>query len=550
MRMVEIVTNRMHPVPGSTPRRPQAHRVAREAWGAGFGVELDLSRQVLWLSLPPQRAGESDDEPLAPRAERAASGFTSTAALFVKARLFDEGLYAAVELAAQQGVGTFPGKANLLASLVAEAPQIAAAASLGGLSVAVDSDARRVRDAFLARSLAAKPLGFHAWSDALRRVYHQDRLLQDELAVPTARALASALSQDPPAAAAYAAYLDLFARLTNKLDADTPDLRESDGRYFLPPSRAHAADLVRRLYAHRTPPEGFSLVDEMVRRIRAGLLALHPSGRSGWYEWQTWALESLLAPDKTPEAARLRMNEGYRRQFEDMFKAAAVVRESPVRQLGLVAPTMAALGPERMTEYQRMRVRPSLSVEPMLTYYQRRAAGYDFVRGVLESSFGRPGLRSLRRITAAGPVDASLDDELMEAASLFRGAAAVSAEELGLARAEESTARHFRSWARTPDPELAGDIRTMVPVFHDREKGKTKVWAVLGWSTRSLEVDFATPPAARVLQGHVRLDFLPETHPITYPVLAETWVSRIMDGDEFRAHCDQFRTRSEILRHL
>jgi hypothetical protein len=156
----------------------------------------------------------------------------------------------------------------------------------------------------------------------------------------------------------------------------------------------------------------------------------------------------------------------------------------------------------------------------------------------------------MRRITAAGASDATLGDELMQTASLFRGAAAVAAEEIGMARAEESTARQFRSWAKAPDPELAADIRTMVPVFHDRQRNKTKVWAVLGWSTRNLEVEFATPPAALVLQGNVRLDFVPETRPITYPVLAETYVSRLMDGDEFRAHCDQYRTRSEILRHL
>jgi len=541
----------MHPAPGNTPRRPQAHRVAREVWGSGFGVELDLSRQVLWLSLPPQRAGESDDAPLDPCAEAIPSGFTSAASLFVKAKLFDEGLYAAVELAAQQGAGRFAAKANLLAALVGEAPQIAAAASLGGLEVAIDSDARRVRDAFLSRSLAAKPIGFYSWSDSLRRLFHQDRLLQDELAVPTARALAAAMREDPQAAAAYAEYLELVARLTNKFGSDVPDLREPDGRYFLPPSRPHGMDLVGRLYSHRVPPEGFSLIEEMVRRIRSGVLALHPSGGSGWYEWQTWALEPLLAPDKTPEAARLRMNEGYRRQFEDMFKAAmAVPRDSGARPLGLVAPAMATLSPERMTEFQRLRVRPGLTVEPMLTYYQRRADGYDFVRGVLESSFGLDGVRSMRRLTAAGPAEASLDQELLEAASLFRGAAAVSAEELGLARAEEAAARHFRSWAKSPDPDLAGDIRTMVPVFYDRDRGKTKVWAVLGWSTRTLEADFATAPDARVLQGHVRLDLEPETHPIAYPVLAETWVSRVMDGDEFRAHCDQFQTRSEILRHL
>src|SRR5258707_1798148 len=109
----------MHPVPGTTPRRPQAPRVAREVWGSGFGVELDLSSQVLWLSLPPQRAGENDDEPLAPCAQRTVSGFTSASALFVKARLFDEGLCAAVDLAAQQGAATVTGKAHLLATLLA-----------------------------------------------------------------------------------------------------------------------------------------------------------------------------------------------------------------------------------------------------------------------------------------------------------------------------------------------------------------------------------------------------------------------------------------------
>src|SRR5258708_19316660 len=149
----------MHPVPGTTPRRPQAHRVARGVGGCGFGGGLDLPRQVLWLSRPPQRAGENDDEPLAPCAERAASGFTSASALFVKARLFDEGLCAAVELAAQRGAGRFMGKANLLAALVGEAPQIAAAASLGGLQVAVDSDARPLPDPFLPPS-PPNPIGF------------------------------------------------------------------------------------------------------------------------------------------------------------------------------------------------------------------------------------------------------------------------------------------------------------------------------------------------------------------------------------------------------
>ena len=39
---------------------------------------------------------------------------------------------------------------------------------------------------------------------------------------------------------------------------------------FFPASRAHETDLVKKLYGDRPIPEGFNLVEEMVRRIRSG----------------------------------------------------------------------------------------------------------------------------------------------------------------------------------------------------------------------------------------------------------------------------------------
>ena len=53
-------------------------------------------------------------------------------------------------------------------------------------------------------------------------------------------------------------------------------------------------------------------------------------------------------------------------------------------------------------------VAPELTVEPLVTYYRRRAQGSAFVRHVLES---RGPLNTMRRLTAQGPATRSLDEE-------------------------------------------------------------------------------------------------------------------------------------------
>ena len=48
----------------------------------------------------------------------------------------------------------------------------------------------------------------------------------------------------------------------------------------------------------------------------------------------------------------------------------------------------------------------------------------------------------------------------------------------------------------------------MVPVFHDVGRDMTKVWAILGWDVRELNVSFSVPPPARAEgqgRGAVRL---------------------------------------------
>ena len=154
----------------------------------------------------------------------------------------------------------------------------------------------------------------------------------------------------------------------------------------------------------------------------------------------------------------------------------------------------------------------------------------------------------MRRFTAQGPVTRPLDEEIDEMTLLFDGAAAVASQELGMEVATRADAERFREWASRRDAHE--DVRMMVPIFYDIDRGKTKVWTILGWATRVLEVSFAKPPKVHIINGRPRIVFGSAFRRIAYPVFAEAYVSRLLDRDEFRAHCDRYRTRTEILRHL
>jgi len=517
--------------------------LTRDLRGKGWEIRLDLTPQVLSLGMEEEltlgfsRADrESFEEPLEPICP-VDKGFVSASMLAVKAKLFDDGLYAAAETAAQSG------KARLLASLVDVAPRIAAAARLGGMETPLSSAAQRLTEEFLANDLESKPLGFYTWSDPLRRIFQQDRLLQQKLDADEVAALTAALGANAALSTAYGTYLDFVARLTNPLSPEMPDLRRPGGAWFFPPSRSHESDLIKRLYGDQPIPDGFSLADEIVKRLVAGTLKLDPTEASGWYDLQTWALEPLVRLHKMPESAKITTNDEYRSQLKELFKAVlALTRETHVKQVERPMPGSA------MPRYEAdvpVWVQPTLSVEPVRSYYERRAQGYEFVRQLLED-LGPTS--TMHRQTANGPARRSLDDELSEMTDLFHDAAAVAGHELGMAPATQQQFSRLQSWAKGPD--IGEDIRMMVPVFHDIGRGKTKVWAILGWAVRHLTVEFDTPPAVHVLKGRPKIEFAHASYRVAFPILAEAYVTRLLNRDEFRAHCDRYGTRSRILQNL
>lgn len=571
-----------------SPDLPEVGALTREVTDRGYRIRWDVAEQVLRISVPePVAFGDREapnEEPLQPTPGHGAPKFIAAAMLVQKAKQFDDGLYAAVDLAAQRGAGAFPGKGPLLESLAsrlatregAEAAQtlIVAAGRLGGLKLRVPPQIAEavegVTASFLEEELRSKPLGFYTWSAELRALFQQDRLLQGKLADASIRRLVDALREEPSLKATYETVLRLVSQLTNPpasadlrsclgLDAPPPD-----GVSFFPPSSSHEGELVKKLYRERPIPEGFSLVDELIRRIRSGEVALAPTEASGWYDYQTWAHEPFVIPDRMPEADRLRFEERYRDQLLDLFRGAqALARETHVKDVETLACGAAGF-PGRQTI---LTVSPDLTVEPLPSYYLRRAHGYRFVREALEATFGPEALGAMRRLTADGPRSGSLASELGAIESLFRGAYLTSCREIGL-QPEPSVVptalddrEHFAAWARDleADPDLGQDARMMVPIFYDKGRGQIKAWAFMGWTLRTVDVWFSSHPKARVfdrqgrevpLGANLQLFWNAERHRVPQPVTAEVYVARLLDRDEFRRHCDKHQTRSAILAAL
>jgi hypothetical protein len=571
----------------------------REFTDQNHRIQLDLSQQVLGLDIPEWLAEEDRLLPTLPK--RRFAGFVSAAALAMKAKQFDDGLYAATELAAQNGAGRYPGKVLLLRTLASnlaeETPANAAellavlcgACELGGLKVAVprslEAEVKETVADFLRNELRSKPIGFYTWTRDLESIFRQDRMLQGPLRNEQGiRALLRALKADDKLRTTYVSYLNLIARLTNPFaEADLrPLLAEGDKDskqappkevFFFPPSKAHETDLMKKLFGDRPIPDGFNLMDELIARIRSGALQVKPTEQSGWYDYLTWSIEPLAIPERMPEAKRLHLDQRYREHLLELFKGIyALTRETHARQLEMVQ-AGAALFRRRV---KKIYIHPELTAEPLATFYLRRALSYRFVHQVLAETFDSDALRRLHRLTPTRRSELSLAEELDDMEALFYGAHLTVSRQLGLttdgtsdvgsSKGPEADAGQFAEWAAKleEDEDLGQDARMMVPVFFDVQRRKTKVWLFLGWTTKPLRISFATPPrvvntapAAGGLLARLvgklkqpEIVFTGTYQELACPVTAEVYVEKILNRDEFRSHCDAYQTESAILESL
>src|SRR5262245_3323939 len=161
---------------------------------------------------------------------------------------------------------------------------------------------------------------------------------------------------------------------------------------------------------------------ELVRRIRSGKVDLKPKADSGWYDYQVYALETFLLPEKGEERDRLLLTKNYKKRMLEAFKSLITKRrETHLRQLDHAASESAPRRPAI--------VQPRLRLEPCPTFYLRTARAYAFLANFLEASLGADTLRQIHGLTKDGERKANLFDELHEMRNLFYGLYLVSADD-------------------------------------------------------------------------------------------------------------------------
>ncbi len=384
----------------------------------------------------------------------------------------------------------------------------------------------------------------------------------------------------------YFKYLGLIEKMTNPFPPDFTDLRpfienpamtRGEGSQktaaLFPPSRSYETDLVKKLYSLKPIPENFNLAEKLIAEIKAGSINLTPRQDSGWYDYQTYSLESLILPEKFPEGEKLWFALSYREELEELFKSLlALTRETHVKQLEI-----ARIGARRANanggadrHLIRIDISPDLTLEPLATYYLRRARSYNFIHSVLKEALGKQNLSKMHRLTASGPVGKDLSSELKEMEALFFGAALSVANETGCAlevtdgdgsgNGREKDIQFARQWMNhlSEDPDVSTDNRMMVPVFYDIQRQMTKVWVVLGYEVKTFQAGFKSRPQVKVFDSKgkriddTRLDvhYNSQTGSLWYPVFAEIYVKNILNRDEFRKLCDRYSTKSEVLKAL
>ena len=227
-------------------------------------------------------------------------------------------------------------------------PFLAAALELAGkpakLAAAEKAEKDRLLAEFQQDKAASKPIAFYDWTPELTQVWRFYRFLQheftaDKLAIP--RDIAAVLKGNDKLLKQYRAMGAFYGKLTNPsicvpVDAliDTKwNMLQLSKQYgaahesvaVFPPSTSRETELFERVFPDGVPLQA-NLMAVLIRRIRDGVVKLAPGKNDGWYQYQVYALETLLLPEKGQETAKLLLTAEYKKRLIEAFKALVVKR--------------------------------------------------------------------------------------------------------------------------------------------------------------------------------------------------------------------------------
>lgn len=490
-----------------------------------------------------------------------------------KLKQFDDQLCAALELAMEERRAQ--ALTRLLKALSREANEeatlyVATALALAGAEPDVSGEMKRrveaERSAFL-ETPEARPCGFWDGSERLRRNFQSDRYLMRGLSVhdsPEAcLALSRAIMGDEALREAFRQLQAFGAALTNpgrSVSAETlaglspqeAASRFAHGERFALVSYSGSKEqaLLERLNREISPD--VSLMPLMIDAVRSGRLKLEPKPGSGWYDYQWYALETLLAPERGRESAKLRLTDAYKKRLESAFATAlAKTRETHIKRLPVL--TLGSDGgPDEPPP--KVKVAPEFAAEPTLTVYLRLGRAYRFLRQALAATMGE---EELARVLVA-PSQSSASSALQESAKLCYGLYERLCLEIGrvpdylpdeLTAEERAEAQGvFGRWHDTwnCDSALASDVRAVAPVIR-WPGGRTRYWAAAGVRLERAVYTYLDKPE---VGGEVEAEFAPCAVYLPTDLFLEFERSTPapLARDEFLALCDGCRNAT-ALRH-
>lgn len=565
----------------------------------------------------------------------------------------DDRVLAAVEVRLNSASDIFKGgKQDLLVALLDEVRKrkdpghgaaeayLAAAIELGGghphVSRDIQRSARKQETEFLQDPGKSKPTGFYAQTATLRRIFQRDRFLAQAAKpdkVDKLVPLAQALAARPDLLRAYHRYGALNEKTTNAdVDLDLEDLLRhknalgdkkslqravfSDdnpdyeracrnkgrmpGVAFWPASTSPESRLFAVIYQDKQLPST-NCMEDLIAALRTGRASLAPTSASGYYDYQLYALESLVMPEKAQESQKLLLHAKYKKRLREAFEAMLTQRrETHVKSIHWTG-TLGESCP-------RMQWTPELSVEPCATNYLRTARAYRFMSDALRTQFSGDKLNAIHSAQYKG----GLLDELDTAAKRFYGLYLVVCTDIGMEPKFENgeldslkitgtkssmigctvaqiaglskyeRCERVALWSSAKDWLLNigkqgftnDDVRVIVPVLSNQKGDQVRYWTVIGTRLTKIRAYYAVAPvvvegeadnpyrhgfSARqelddAFHNHLRypwVEWRAKEYVIPVQVFAEvTLGSTPPTREEFRALCDKCSSKEQVLSAL
>lgn len=565
---------------------------------------VNLSSAVTRLDLEPLRRDRDDElSKIHPSFRDAVESVKSAGVpvlasvdlINAKSRPFEAGMIAALEEHwFHGGAEGMPGDLSFLRRLAATLPVDCRAAAYFavGLELAgVEIPATNVaaRDYFAKRysteTAQRESTHFGLWNERTDACYRVNRFFQMEFDLDDfdwMQPLLQSLRSDASLAEDYRRILSRWQRVANATSRLTMmDLVDSRGAVELvrlkrdrkitssavslfPPRSHRELELARRLF-----PLGYSAEEDiwnaMVAAIRQERLDLRPQQKSGWFDYQVYALETLLNPQRGDEACSLSLSGRYlRRRMEVPWERTTFSEITPSGDKNSGASS------ERELQTGHSLFSPRLRLEPAPTFYVRMARSYRFLDGALSDLIAEPQLSQLYGLTAGGKRNSPLIQELRQLRRLFYGCYALSIEDLGmkleLDETELTELEESRSVAQEwlgrliDDPDLAMDARIVIPIVSDSRRDVTSALAVLGVRVCRLEASYRDDAVPRVRDSNSGEEWTPlepfqlgeSSYLLPVDDLNSVKIPRshVPTHVEFQKLCDELVEREKVLTRL